>query len=134
MCPICHSGSAAANAFSQFFLAMVLFLLIYCTGLHKPTWSGELHHYYYNNNYSNYLVLILDIPAVLKSKAVPAGYPDSAYQGGPWTVCRTGVCSSGWPFPAWSWCVWSGGRLKLEESWLASLVRWSWEPSPFSIS
>ncbi|XP_075877363.1 multidrug and toxin extrusion protein 1-like [Nelusetta ayraudi] len=33
-------GSAAANAFSQFFLAVILFLLIYCTGLHTPTWSG----------------------------------------------------------------------------------------------
>lgn len=33
-------GSAVANAFSQFFLAGFLFILIYCTGMHKPTWSG----------------------------------------------------------------------------------------------
>lgn len=42
---ICHSGSAVANAFSQFFLAGFLFILIYCTGMHKPTWSGEYHYH-----------------------------------------------------------------------------------------
>lgn len=36
-----HSGSAVANVISQFFLAGFLFILIYCGGMHKPTWSGE---------------------------------------------------------------------------------------------
>ncbi|XP_072319797.1 multidrug and toxin extrusion protein 1-like [Eucyclogobius newberryi] len=34
------AGSAAANAISQYFLAVFLFLYIYARGLHKQTWSG----------------------------------------------------------------------------------------------
>uniref|UniRef100_A0A8C2PPS4 Multidrug and toxin extrusion protein n=1 Tax=Cyprinus carpio TaxID=7962 RepID=A0A8C2PPS4_CYPCA len=34
------AGSAAANAISQYFLAVILFLFIRCMGLHKATWGG----------------------------------------------------------------------------------------------
>lgn len=34
------AGSAAANAISQYLLATVLFVYIYCRGLHKATWGG----------------------------------------------------------------------------------------------
>ncbi|CAL9700856.1 unnamed protein product [Knipowitschia caucasica] len=33
-------GSAAANAISQFLLAIILFIYIYARGLHKKTWAG----------------------------------------------------------------------------------------------
>ncbi|XP_028324999.1 multidrug and toxin extrusion protein 1-like [Gouania willdenowi] len=34
------AGSAAANAISQYSLALLLFLYIWCRGLHKATWGG----------------------------------------------------------------------------------------------
>lgn len=34
------AGSAAANAISQYLLAIILFVYIYVRGLHKATWSG----------------------------------------------------------------------------------------------
>lgn len=36
-----HRGSAAANAISQYSLAVILYLFIRCMGLHKATWGGE---------------------------------------------------------------------------------------------
>lgn len=35
------SGSAAANAISQFLLAVLLFVYICLKGLHKATWDGQ---------------------------------------------------------------------------------------------
>lgn len=39
------SGSAAANAISQYLLAVVLFVYICLRGLHKPTWGGQFFNF-----------------------------------------------------------------------------------------
>lgn len=53
-----QSGSAAANAISQYILALLLFAYIVWRGLHKATWGGQSSRendvlfLKYTNNYS----------------------------------------------------------------------------------
>lgn len=47
------SGSAAANAISQYLLAFLLYLYIRWRGLHKATWGGQLSPESYLNHNSN---------------------------------------------------------------------------------
>lgn len=40
-----RSGSAVANAISQYSLAVILFVYINVRGLHRTTWDGELNYF-----------------------------------------------------------------------------------------
>lgn len=142
------SGSACANAISQYSLAIFLFGYIHLRGLHKATWNGkiracvsfmELLFMFSRKKIVNSIKLGLTLAIkwnVFMEAAASAAVKAFCLflKAGPESACSSGVLSSSWPCPA-CWCtVWSGGCMRLQDSWPVSSVRWSWQLSPSCIS